>query len=116
MTAANIASAVLAIVLMGAILGRTEPSRAAEPTLVLDSKIPLGDVKGRLEHMAADLSRGRLFVPELGNNSVGVLDLKTSQVVHGIAGLNEPQGVGCLPASDVLYVSSGGDGSVRLFA
>jgi hypothetical protein len=43
----------------------------AEP-LVLESKIPLADVKGRIDHLAVDAARQRLYVAELGNNSVGV--------------------------------------------
>ena len=65
--------------------------------------------------MAVDLSRGRLFVAELGNNSVGIIDLKTSKVLSRITGLKEPQGVGYMPSTDLLYVANAGDGSVRLF-
>src|SRR5262245_8495752 len=34
------------------------------------SKIPLGDVSGRIDHLAIDLARRRLFVAELGNDTV----------------------------------------------
>jgi DNA-binding beta-propeller fold protein YncE len=36
-------------------------------------------------------------------------------VIHVIAGLMEPQGVGYEPSTDTLYVANGGDGSVRLY-
>ena len=39
-------------------------------SLQLEAKIPLGDVKGRIDHMAVDLPRRRLFVAELGNDTV----------------------------------------------
>jgi DNA-binding beta-propeller fold protein YncE len=54
-------------------------------------------------------------VAELGNNSVGIVDLQTAKVLHRIAGLKEPQGVGHVPSTDTLYVANAGDGSVRLF-
>lgn len=90
--------------------------RTAEPTpLVLERTIPLKGVTGRIDHLAVDLPRKRLFVAELGNGTVDVLDLATGTVIHRIAGLKDPQGVGYAPAADVLAVASAGDGSVRLF-
>jgi YVTN family beta-propeller protein len=89
---------------------------AAEPApLVLEAKIPLGAVSGRIDHFAVDLGRRRLFVAELGNDSVGAIDLETRTVIHTIAGLKEPQGLGYVPSSDTLYVANAGDGSVHLF-
>src|SRR5215217_3124273 len=83
--------------------------------LELEAKIPLGDVKGRIDHLAFDPKRHRIFVAELGNGSVGVVDLNDRKVIHVISGLNEPQGVAYVPSTDTLYVASGGDGSVRVF-
>ena len=60
--------------------------------LQLEAKILLGDVRGRIDHMAVDLKRQRLFVAELGNDSVGVVDFATHSVLRTITGLNEPQG------------------------
>jgi len=94
------------------------PSRAQgpeTPLLNLETKILLGEVKGRIDHMALDPLRNRLFVAELENNSVGIVDLSERKVVHVITGLTEPQGVGYEPSSDTLYVANGGDGSVRLY-
>jgi YVTN family beta-propeller protein len=85
------------------------------PLLDLEHKIALGEVKGRIDHMALDPLRSRLFVAELENNSVGVVDLTARKVIHVIAGLTEPQGVGYEPSTDMLYVANGGDGSVRLY-
>jgi YVTN family beta-propeller protein len=87
----------------------------AQQALQLEATIPLGDVRGRIDHMAIDLARQRLFVAELGNDSVGVVDLKERKVIHRIAGLSEPQGVGYVPSTDTLYVANGRDGSLRLF-
>ncbi len=86
---------------------------AAEP-LVLESKIPLGDVKGRIDHLALDAARQRLYVAELGNNSVGVVDLKERKLLRTLPGFREPQGIAHEPSTDTIYVANAGDGSVRL--
>jgi DNA-binding beta-propeller fold protein YncE len=83
--------------------------------LQLEAKIPLGDVRGRIDHMAIDLKRQRLFVAELGNDTVGIVDLPGRKLISRIPGLKEPQGVGYEPSTDTLYVANAGDGSVRLF-
>jgi YVTN family beta-propeller protein len=86
------------------------------PVLELEATIPLGEVRGRIDHMAIDVTRQRLFVAELGNDSVSVVDLKERNVVRRIPGLSEPQGVGYLASTDALYVANGRDRSLRLFA
>jgi len=83
--------------------------------LMLEAKVPIGDVRGRIDHLAVDLARNRLFVAELENNSVGVVDLAGTKLLRRISGLKEPQGVGYVPSIDALYVANGGDGSVRIF-
>jgi len=87
---------------------------SAEP-LVLQRTIALNGVSGRIDHMAIDERRKRLFVAELGNQTLDAIDLEAGQVIHRISGLKEPQGVGYAPASEVLAIANGGDGSVRLF-
>jgi DNA-binding beta-propeller fold protein YncE len=88
---------------------------AIETPLRLETKITLGSVRGRIDHLDIDLARKHLFVAELENNSVGIVDLGNGKLLHRITGLNEPQGVGYVPAGDLLFVANGGDGVVRLF-
>ena len=91
-------------------------AQAPEPLLLqLEGKVPLGDVSGRIDHMAIDLPRRRLFVAELGNDSVAVVDIDERKVQHVITGLKQPQGLGYVPSNDTLFVANAGDGSVRLF-
>jgi DNA-binding beta-propeller fold protein YncE len=97
-------------------IGRPTAQTENPLPLQLEAKIPLGDVRGRIDHMAIDLARLRLFVAELGNDSVGIVDLKKREVIQTISGLREPQGLGYAPALDALYVANAGDGSVRMFA
>lgn len=88
---------------------------AASAPLHLEAKIPLGNVKGRIDHMAMDVARQQLFVAELGNNSLGVVDLGARKLARRIGGLKEPQGVGYVASTDTVYVANAGDGAVRLF-
>jgi YVTN family beta-propeller protein len=106
----------IAGVLAVAVVAGSSTARAEDPQpLALEAKIPLGDVKGRIDHFASDTGRKRLFVAELGNDSVGVVDVAGGKVVNRIAGLKEPQGVGYVPWTDTLYIANAGDGSVRLY-
>lgn len=99
-----------------AALAAASAAWAREPApLQLEAKIPLGRVKGRIDHFAAASARRRLFVAELGNDTVGVVDLKAARMLRTLDGLREPQGIGYEPSTDMLYVANGGDGSVRLF-
>ena len=91
------------------------PCRAAEPPLILERTIALHDVRGRIDHMAADPERHRLLVAELGNNSVDVIDLATAVVVHRFSGLHEPQGIGYAERADMILIANAGDGTVRMF-
>src|SRR5882672_2864247 len=104
----------IAAILIGMALGT--PAWAADPPpLLLEAKIPLGAVVGRIDHFAFDADRQLLFVAELGNDSVGIVDLKERKVLHRLSALREPQGVAYHPATGTLYVTNAGDGSVRLY-
>jgi len=104
---------IMIIALSAIAVGATAAS--AEEPLVLEAKIPLGQVAGRIDHLAFDPASGRLFVAELGNDSIGVVDVRARKTVHTIKGLKEPQGVGYVEANGTLFAANAGDGSVRLF-
>jgi DNA-binding beta-propeller fold protein YncE len=88
---------------------------ASTEPLELEAKIPLGDVHGRIDHLAVDLNRQRLYVAELGNDTVGVIDLMARRTVLTLTGFEEPQGIGYEPTTDTLYVANGGDGTVGIY-
>jgi DNA-binding beta-propeller fold protein YncE len=92
-----------------------KPAAAIEQ-LSLATTLPLGVVKGRIDHLGIDLGRKRLFVAELGNDSVAVVDLAEGKLTKRLTGLKEPQGVGFSPKSDRLFVANGGDGTVAIFS
>jgi YVTN family beta-propeller protein len=103
------------ILILGAVTRPGIAQQDGSGILELENKISLGAVNGRIDHLAFNPSRKQVFVAELENNSVGVVDLGNGRVVHRITGLSEPQGVGYVQAVDMLFVANGGDGTVRAF-
>jgi hypothetical protein len=87
----------------------------SRPPLVLESKIALDHVHGRIDHLTVDMARQRLYIAELGNDTVAMVDLKNHAVSRRLTGFHEPQGIGYEPTTDTLYVANGGDGTVHLF-
>jgi DNA-binding beta-propeller fold protein YncE len=81
-----------------------------QDSLKLEKAIPLPGVKGRIDHLALDTLKHRLFVAALGNNSVEVIDVKKGERVHSIKNIKEPQGILYLPENNILCVTSGGSG------
>ena len=106
---------ILAVASAGVTLADTDATATNGAPLVIEAKIPLGVVRGRIDHLAFDSRRQYVYVAELGNDSVGVVDVKQGMTVQTITGLREPQGIGYAPSSDTVYVANAGDGSVRLF-
>src|SRR5262245_59202269 len=84
-------------------------------SLQVQAKITLPDCQGRIDHLAFDAEHGRLFVAELGNDSVAVVDITRNRLEHRIAGLDEPQGIAYFAPLNRLYVAGGGDGSLRAY-
>ena len=84
---------------------------AAPPALELVATIPLADVKGRIDHLAADAGGHRLFVAALGNDTVEVIDTQHNGR-QTIRGLGEPQGVLYLPDQNRLVIANGSAGRV----
>lgn len=113
------ANLLFALGVAGLVIGTTLPGPVAAdpstPLLALQAKVALPYTGGRIDHMDIDLARKRLFVAELGNGSVDVVDLKSRKVIKRISGLDEPQGVVFAPKADVLAVGCGGDGTFRLY-
>jgi DNA-binding beta-propeller fold protein YncE len=82
--------------------------------LRLDKTISLTNVEGRIDHMAVDVARQRLFVAALGNNSVEVVDLKAGKQTQSLPGFAEPQGIAYASKSDWIFVANGTDGMCRI--
>src|SRR6202049_3349967 len=86
-----------------------------KPALRLVQTIPLPGVKGRLDHMAVDLEKRRLFVAAVSNATLEVLDLDAGKVINTIPGIKDAQDALFLGGQfNKLYVSSL-DGTLRIF-
>lgn len=72
-------------------------------------------VKGNFDHFGIDLKRNRLFATPEDYQSVLVFDLGTGKIIRRIEGIRRPHAVLYLSETDRLYVTDGGDGSVRVF-
>src|SRR5258708_12366057 len=75
-------------------------AQASEPVLplVLEATILLPNVAGRIDHLAVDLARKRLFVAEVGNNTLDAIDLAPQQSIPPLPALDKPQALVYLPA------------------
>jgi hypothetical protein len=104
-------SAILLAGLVG--LAVQAPASDAAP-LRLVQTIPLANVEGRIDHLAIDIKRRRLFVAALGNSTVEVVDLKAGRQARTITGFREPQGILFIPELNRLVVADGGDGICRI--
>jgi WD40 repeat protein len=91
--------------------------QAAAPFKLLQ-KIPMPNVKGRLDHFGVDLKGQRLFVAALGDdqNTVEVIDLKSGKWISSIPGQSKPQGIFYSTDFKKLFVANGTDGTCKIFA
>ena len=92
---------------LAALLAFALPAIPAEtPLLELVATIPMPDVKGRIDHFAADPKGHRLFVAALGNNTVEVVDVEHNRAAT-LRGFEEPQGIGYVADTDRVFVANG---------
>jgi hypothetical protein len=84
-------------------------------TLRLVQTIPLPGINGRLDHMAVDLEKKRLFVAAVANGTLEVIDLGAGKVINSLTGFKDTQDALFLGGQfNKLYVSSL-DGTLRIF-
>ncbi|HWK11874.1 MAG TPA: hypothetical protein VNR64_17570 [Vicinamibacterales bacterium] len=104
------AGAVAAIVSGGC--QRTE----AQSTTALQQvgTISLPGVKGRIDHLAFDDARQRLFVAALGNGTVEVLETAKLTHLKSLTGFHEPQGIAAVPDLNAMAVANGGTGTLQM--
>jgi len=105
--------AMCCIAMIAGFTGKT-PAREQE-ALRLVQTIPLPGVAGRLDHMAVDLEKKRLFVAAVANGTLEVLDLSAGEVINSLTGIKDTQDALFLGGHfNKLYVSSL-DGTLRIF-
>src|SRR5262245_55410367 len=92
------------------------PAPAGEPaTLKLVQTIPLKGTPGRLDHLAIDRKHARLFVANLSNNSLDIVDLKAGKLIKQVPDQQKIQGIAYAPDLDRIYVGNGIGGECNVF-
>jgi DNA-binding beta-propeller fold protein YncE len=91
--------------------------RAADPApLELVQKIALhGPAGKRLDHLALDAKRDRLFVANMANVSFDVIDLKAGKLLKSVPDQRGVQGVAHVPDAGRVFVGVGDDGVCNVF-
>lgn len=102
------------LVFSGLAIGQTAPPSQKAPVLTFVGSIPLAHVDGRMDHMSVDLTGQRLFSAAFDNHTLEVIDLKSGKQVKSLP-LDNPQNSYYVPSVNRLFVSSEGDGTVKIF-
>src|SRR5438552_18027429 len=87
-----------------------QPAAADPAPLELVQTIPLKGAPGRLDHLALDAKGGRLFIANLSNNSLDIIDVKAAKLDKQIPGQQKIQSVVYVPDVDRFFVGNAKDG------
>jgi hypothetical protein len=89
-------------------------SREPEPTLILETSIPLSDVGGRIHHMRSITAASVWFVMALGNNAVEVIEVGVaSALIESMDRVSLRRRHS--EKVDLVLVANAGEGSARMF-
>jgi DNA-binding beta-propeller fold protein YncE len=91
------------------------PAPAADPSLELVQTIVSKGKAGKLDHLALDAKRQRLFLANKANNTLDVLDLKEGKLLTQLTGQNGVQGLAYAPDLDRVFVALGTGGLLNVF-
>jgi DNA-binding beta-propeller fold protein YncE len=92
-----------------------QPPVGRPKSLELVQTIPLQGAAGRLDHLALDAKGNRLFIGNLSNNSLDVVDLEAGKLLRQIPDQQKIQGVAYVPAVNRIFVGNGKDGACNVF-
>jgi hypothetical protein len=94
----------------------TSQARAAEPSLELIQTITLKGKEGKLDHLALDAKRERLFLANTINGTLDIVDLKAGKLLKQITRQTGIQGIAYAGDLDKIFVGLGGGGLCNVFA
>jgi hypothetical protein len=98
------------------LLAASSSFAASTPPLILVAKyrMPAG-VRGRFDHLAADVPGNRLFVTAESAHQVLVFNLRTGKYLRSITGIQIPHAILVRDDLHRIYVTDGGAGEVKIF-
>ncbi len=91
------------------------PGSSSEPLRLVQTYQLPAEIKGNFDHFEVDLKRNRLFATPEDCKSVLVFDIATGKLIHQIDGILRPHAVLYRADVDRIYVTDGGDGSVKVY-
>lgn len=95
-------------------LAAASPARAADP-LELVQTIVLKGKAGKLDHVALDAKRERLFLADTANGTLDVVDVKGGKLLKQLPGQTGIQGIAFAADIDRVFVGLGGGGLCNVF-
>ena len=102
------------IVLAGVLLAT--PALAQPPSFELVQTIVLKGKAGKLDHVAFDAKRERLFLANTVNGTLDIVDIKQAKLLKQLPGQTGIQGVAYAGDLDRIFVGLGGGGLCNVFA
>ena len=105
--------AIIAAVAFGALAWQRTAAQTP-PALRQVAAIRLPGVTGRIDHLAFDPARQRLFVAALGHDTVEVVDSAGNAHLRSLPGFHEPQGIALVPDLSAVAIANGGTGTLQL--
>ena len=88
---------------------------ADPPSLELVQTIVLKGKAGKLDHLALDAKRDRLFLANTTNGTLDVIDLKAGKLLKQVTGQPGIQGVAYAADLDRIFVGLGSGGLCNVF-
>jgi len=88
---------------------------AEEPALKRVQVIVLAGPNGRLDHLALDRKHARLFISNMANSSLDIVDLKSGKPVKQIPGQRGIQGIAYAEDLDRIFAGVGEAGVCNVF-
>ena len=97
-------------------LSHTNAAHAADPSLELVQTIVLKGKGGKLDHLALDAKRERLFLANTANGTLDIVDLKAGKLLKQVPGQTGIQGIAYASDLDRVFVGLGGGGLCNVFS
>lgn len=107
-----LALTVPAVLSFGQSAGKAKPDTTAPLKLARTTQLP--GISGDFDHFAVDLAGERLFLVGEDHQTLEVISVKTGKSLTSIKGFGTPHSVLYLPVTNELYVTDGGDGTVKV--